>query len=53
MVATTQKDWVKLRLPDLAGRPLRAVRVGLVFRDGRETFDDALRRVLPDRPESL
>ena len=24
-VATTQKDWVKLRLADLAGRPLRRI----------------------------
>jgi tetraacyldisaccharide 4'-kinase len=46
-VATTQKDWVKLRLPDLAGRPLRAVRIGLAFRDGQEAFDAALRRWAP------
>lgn len=48
VVATTQKDWVKLRLADLAGRPLRAVRIGLVFRDGQEAFDAALRRLAPD-----
>ena len=47
VVATTQKDWVKLRLPDLAGRPLRAVRVGIAFRDGRDAFEAALARVLP------
>jgi tetraacyldisaccharide 4'-kinase len=47
VVATTQKDWVKLRLPDLAGRPLRAVKVELAFRDGQETFDAALRQVRP------
>jgi tetraacyldisaccharide 4'-kinase len=46
-VATTQKDWVKLRLGDLAGRPLWAVRIGLAFRDGQEAFDAALRRVVP------
>lgn len=46
-IATTQKDWVKLRLPALAGRPLRAVRIGLAFREGREVFDEALRRVMP------
>ena len=46
-VATTQKDWVKLRLADLAGRPLRAVRIGLTFRDGRDEFDAALRRIAP------
>jgi tetraacyldisaccharide 4'-kinase len=45
VVATTQKDWVKLRMPDLAGRPLRAVRIGLTFRDGQDVFDDTLRRV--------
>lgn len=50
VVATTQKDWVKLRLPDLAGRPLRAVRVGLAFRDGRDAFEAALERVLPGEP---
>jgi tetraacyldisaccharide 4'-kinase len=47
VVATTQKDWVKLRLADLAGRPLRAVRIGLAFRDGQPEFDDTLRRVTP------
>ncbi|HJZ57729.1 MAG TPA: tetraacyldisaccharide 4'-kinase [Gemmataceae bacterium] len=47
VVATTQKDWVKLRLPDLAGRPLRAVRIGLAFRDGQAAFDEVLRRVVP------
>jgi len=34
VVITTQKDLVKLRLPDLAGRPLWAVRVRLCGRDG-------------------
>lgn len=48
VVATTQKDWVKLRLPDLAGRPLRAVRVGIAFRDGQDGFDAALARAAPD-----
>jgi tetraacyldisaccharide 4'-kinase len=46
-VVTTQKDWVKLRLPELAGRPLWAVRIGLAFRDGRDEFDAALRRLAP------
>jgi tetraacyldisaccharide 4'-kinase len=45
MVATTQKDWVKLRVPALAGRPLWAVRIGLAFRDGEEAFAAALGRV--------
>lgn len=46
-VVTTQKDWVKLRLADLAGRPLTAVRVGLAFREGQELFERALRAVAP------
>jgi tetraacyldisaccharide 4'-kinase len=47
VVATTQKDWVKIRLADLAGRPLRAVRIGLTIRDGEDRFADALRSVVP------
>jgi tetraacyldisaccharide 4'-kinase len=46
-VATTQKDWVKLRVPDLAGRALRAVRVGLHLRTGERELAAALERVLP------
>jgi tetraacyldisaccharide 4'-kinase len=42
LVATTQKDFVKLRLADLAGRPLWAVRIGLSFVEGREDFDKLL-----------
>jgi tetraacyldisaccharide 4'-kinase len=47
IVATTQKDWVKLRVGELSGRPLRAVRIGLTFRRGQREFDEALRRVAP------
>ena len=47
LIATTQKDWVKLRVPELAGLPLRAVRIGLAFRDGQEEFHDTLRKCLP------
>jgi tetraacyldisaccharide 4'-kinase len=47
LIATTQKDWVKLRLPALAARPLRAVRIGLVFREGQEALDIELQRVTP------
>jgi tetraacyldisaccharide 4'-kinase len=47
LVATTQKDWVKLRVPALGSRPLRAVRIGLVFREGQEALDAELRRVAP------
>jgi tetraacyldisaccharide 4'-kinase len=45
-VLTTQKDWVKLRVGELGGRTLRAVRVGLKFQDGEELFRDRLRGVL-------
>lgn len=48
LVATTQKDWVKLRLPDLSGRPVRAVRVGIAIRDGHDAFAAALARVVPE-----
>jgi tetraacyldisaccharide 4'-kinase len=41
-VLTTQKDWVKLRIANLAGRPLWAVRVGLQFVDGKDVFDRAI-----------
>jgi len=47
VIATTQKDGVKLRLPALAGRPLWAVRIGLTFRSGQDAFTAALERVLP------
>ena len=46
VIATTQKDWVKLRVPDFAGRPLRAVRIGLHFRAGEEGFAKVLERIL-------
>lgn len=45
-IATTQKDWVKLRQGELAGRPLRAVRIGLAFRTGQREFDESLGRVV-------
>jgi tetraacyldisaccharide 4'-kinase len=51
-VATTQKDWVKLRVPDLGGRALRAVRVGLHLRSGGTELAAALERVAAaPRPE--
>ena len=46
VIATTQKDWVKLRVPALADRPLWAVRIGLNFRDGQDAFASVLERVL-------
>jgi tetraacyldisaccharide 4'-kinase len=39
---TTQKDWVKLRITELAGRPLWTVRIGLQFVDGKDAFDKAV-----------
>jgi tetraacyldisaccharide 4'-kinase len=41
-VVTTQKDWVKLRIADLGGRPLWAVRVGLQFVEGGGEFNAAV-----------
>ena len=45
-IATTQKDLVKLRLPDLADRPLWAVRVGMRFTDGEDRLREKLRAVV-------
>jgi tetraacyldisaccharide 4'-kinase len=47
-VLTTQKDLVKLRIAELGGRPLRAVRIGLQFRDGQPEFDTLLERCIPE-----
>lgn len=49
-VLTTQKDWVKLRVGELGGRRLRAVRVGLRFVDGEGLFRETLRGVLGEQP---
>ena len=46
-VTTTQKDFVKLRIAELGGRPLAAVRVGLTFLEGQADFDSLLSRVEP------
>ncbi len=42
VVVTTQKDLVKLRLPDLAGRELWALRIRLDVGAGKEQFDRKL-----------
>ncbi len=42
IVATTQKDLVKIQLAELSDRPLWAVRIGLVFEEGQEMFDQLL-----------
>ncbi|MCE9532743.1 MAG: tetraacyldisaccharide 4'-kinase [Planctomycetes bacterium] len=46
LIATTQKDFVKLRIENLADRPLWAVRIGLKFVDGQDAFDERLVRVI-------
>jgi tetraacyldisaccharide 4'-kinase len=52
-LVTTQKDWVKLRVSELGGRKLCAVRIGLHFRDGQGEFARVLDQVTPlPRPES-
>jgi hypothetical protein len=43
---TTQKDLVKLRVNDLAGRPLWALRIRLTFRAGQEQIDALIRGVM-------
>jgi tetraacyldisaccharide 4'-kinase len=52
IIATTQKDFVKLRLPDLAGRPLGAVRIGMRFPDGEETLHAKLTDAISTQSES-
>jgi tetraacyldisaccharide 4'-kinase len=42
IIATTQKDWVKLRVNELGGKPLWAVRVGIKFLEGQSEFDSAV-----------
>lgn len=46
VVVTTQKDLVKLRLPDLARRGLWALRVQLHIGEGKEQFDRKLEEVV-------
>jgi tetraacyldisaccharide 4'-kinase len=48
MVLTTQKDLVKLRLPELAGRPLWALRIHLesMNESGMNALEEQLRRVI-------
>ncbi len=46
IIATTQKDLVKLRLAELAERPVWAVRIGLSFLEGQEIFNQLLLRTI-------
>src|SRR5439155_5563291 len=48
VVVTTQKDLVKLRLSDLGGRELWALRIQLHVEAGREEFDRKLEEVIRD-----
>lgn len=46
VVATTQKDLVKLRIARLGGRPLWALRIALDFQSGKETLEDRLEQIV-------
>jgi tetraacyldisaccharide 4'-kinase len=46
VVMTTQKDYVKLRIADLADRPLWAVRIGLRYLEGEEAFQEKLKSLV-------
>ena len=48
LALTTQKDFVKLRVGELAGRPLWAVRVGLQFRAGEAEVLAELDELIPE-----
>jgi tetraacyldisaccharide 4'-kinase len=50
-IAVTQKDHVKLRIADLAGRPVVAVRVGLKITWGEDELRVAMDRVLSEPDE--
>ncbi len=48
-IITTQKDFVKLRVADLAGRKLWALRIGLQFREGEAELQAKLSAVIEGR----
>jgi tetraacyldisaccharide 4'-kinase len=48
---TTQKDWVKLQIDALAGRPLWSLRIALEITQGQEALEPALLQVI--KPDSL
>jgi tetraacyldisaccharide 4'-kinase len=50
-IVTTRKDWVKLRLDDLGGRPLWTLAITWVLTEGADTFHSALDRVAALIPE--
>jgi len=43
---TTQKDWVKLRIDELGGKPLWSLRIALEITQGRQELEAALLQVL-------
>ena len=45
-IITTQKDWVKLRIDQLADKPLWSLRIALEITQGRSDFDLALLNVM-------
>jgi tetraacyldisaccharide 4'-kinase len=45
VIVTTQKDWVKLRVPQLGGRPLWAVRIALRLTVGQDVLESMLKEV--------
>jgi tetraacyldisaccharide 4'-kinase len=49
VVATTQKDLVKVPLPRLGGKELWALRIGLRVEAGQEALDHQLHQVLRGR----
>ena len=46
LFVTTHKDLVKLRVPDLAGRPLWALRIEMAFQTNQAEIESVLARVL-------
>ncbi|MGL6074242.1 MAG: tetraacyldisaccharide 4'-kinase [Fimbriiglobus sp.] len=48
---TSQKDYVKLRTPELGGRAVWAVRIGMSFRENEAALHAKLREVLPPRSD--
>lgn len=45
-VVCTMKDFVKLRVPSLGRRPLRALTIGIDFLSGREEFESRLNQLV-------
>jgi tetraacyldisaccharide 4'-kinase len=53
MVLTTQKDLVKLSLPQLGGRDLWAVRIGLHIESGREELHHKLEEAVSSQQSAV